>query len=258
LPYAGGFAIILFTVAIKGLTFPLTYKQLESTTKMQAMQPKMKKIQTEYKDNPQVMNQMIAAMYKDENINPLAGCLPVLVQLPIWIALYRAIINMANENILDQPFFFLPSLQGPVATMGQGIKWLYPLVDGAPPIGWNSAIAYLVCPVVLVLTQVYSQRVMSPPSDDPAQKQTQQVLQFLPLLFGYFALSVPSALSLYWVTNNVLSTAQTVGVKALIGSQMPAQVESSDDEGEMTEEIRKVEGFSVKVKKPKKISKKKK
>lgn len=69
--------------------------------KMQDMQPKVKSIQSQYKDNPQVMNQMLANLYKDENVNPLAGCLPVLAQTPIWIALYRAVLNMSQENLLN-------------------------------------------------------------------------------------------------------------------------------------------------------------
>mmetsp|Transcript_43149 Transcript_43149/g.168963 ORF Transcript_43149/g.168963 Transcript_43149/m.168963 type:complete len:87 (+) Transcript_43149:680-940(+) len=73
---------------------------MESTMRMQDMQPMVKKIQAQYKDNPQVMNERLANLYKEENVNPLAGCLPVLAQTPIWIALYRALLNMSNEDLL--------------------------------------------------------------------------------------------------------------------------------------------------------------
>jgi len=213
-----GLAIIGFTVLVKAITFPLNYKQMASTVKMQALQPRMKQIQTQYRDNPQVMNQMIAEMYQQEQINPLAGCLPVFAQLPIWIALYRSVLNLAEEDLLNEAFLWLPSLQGPVASSSEGIKWLFPLVDGAPPIGWHDAICYLVLPVVLVISQIWSQRILSPPSDDPQMQQTQRILQFLPFLVGWFSLNVPSGLGVYWVVNNVLSTGQTIAIRKSLGA----------------------------------------
>ncbi|KAI0560447.1 Membrane insertase YidC/ALB3/OXA1/COX18 [Gracilaria domingensis] len=214
-PGAYGLSIILFTVVIKAFTFPLNFRQMESTMRMQAISPRLKKIQAEYKDNPQVMNQMTAQLYKDENINPLAGCLPVIVQIPVWIALYRSVLNLAADNLLNESFLWLPSLQGPVSKTGQGLNtWLFPLQNGAPPIGWHDAACYLVLPVILVATQVVSQRVMSPPSQDPSQQQANAILKFMPLLIGWFALNVPSGLGVYWVTNNLLSTAQTMFIRS--------------------------------------------
>jgi YidC/Oxa1 family membrane protein insertase len=108
-----GISIIVLTILIKALTFPLTKTQLESTTRMQAMQPAMKQIQTKYQSNPEVMNQKMAEFYQQNNINPLAGCLPSLLQIPIFIGLYRAVLDLAKENKLNEPFLFLPSLEGP-------------------------------------------------------------------------------------------------------------------------------------------------
>lgn len=214
IPGAYGLSIILFTLGIKLLTFPLNYKQMESTMRMQALSPRLKKLQTDYKDNPSVQQQMIAQLYKDEKVNPLAGCLPVFAQIPVWIALYRSVLNLAADNLLAEPFLWLPSLQGPVSKTGQGLStWLYPLVDGAPPIGWHDALCYMILPVVLVATQFYSQRLMQPPTDDPQQKQATSFLKFMPLLIGWFSLNVPSGLGVYWVTNNILSTAQTVYIR---------------------------------------------
>lgn len=214
IPGAYGLSIILFTLGIKALTFPLNFKQMESTMKMQALSPRLRKIQADYKDNPQVLNQMTAQLYKEEQINPLAGCLPVFAQIPVWIALYRSVLNLAADNLLDESFLWLPSLQGPVAKTGQGLDtWLFPLVNGAPPIGWHDAVCYLILPVVLVATQFYSQKLMQPPSDDPQQQQTAKFLKFMPLLIGWFSLNVPSGLGIYWVTNNILSTAQTVYIR---------------------------------------------
>lgn len=214
-PGAYGVSIIAFTVAVKTLLFPLNFKQMESTLRMQALAPRLREIQADYKDNPQVMNQMTAQIYKDENINPLAGCLPVFAQIPIWIALYRSVLNLAGENLLNESFLWIPSLQGPVSKTGQGLSvWLYPLVDGAPPVGWHDALCYLILPVLLMATQFYSQKLMAPTTQDPQQQQANNFLKFMPLLIGWFSLNVPSGLGIYWVTNNVLSTAQTAFIKS--------------------------------------------
>lgn len=215
IPGAYGLSIILFTVVIKALTFPLNFKQMESTMKMQALSPRIRKIQADYKDNPAVLNQMTAQLYKEEQINPLAGCLPVFAQIPVWIALYRSVLNLAADDLLNEPFLWLPSLQGPVSKTGMGLNtWLFPLVDGAPPIGWHDALCYLILPIILVASQFYSQKLMSPPSTDPQQQQTAKFLKFMPLLIGWFSLNVPSGLGVYWVTNNLLSTAQTVYIRS--------------------------------------------
>lgn len=122
-----GISIILLTVLIKVLTFPLTKTQLESTTRMQAMQPAMKEIQNKYQSNPEVMNQKMAEFYQTNNINPLAGCVPSLLQIPIFIGLYRAVLDLAKENKLNEPFLFLPSLEGPTygADPTSANDWLF-------------------------------------------------------------------------------------------------------------------------------------
>jgi YidC/Oxa1 family membrane protein insertase len=121
-----GVSIIMLTVLIKVLTFPLTKTQLESTNKMQAMQPEIKKLQAKYQSNPEVMNQKIAEFYQANDINPLAGCIPSLVQIPVFIGLYRAVLTLAKENKLDEPFLFLPNLEGPTygADPTHGSDWI--------------------------------------------------------------------------------------------------------------------------------------
>lgn len=124
---AWGASIIFLTLLIKAVTFPLTKQQLESTTKMQAMSPAIKEIQAKYQSNPEVMNQKIAEFYQVNEINPLAGCLPSLAQIPIFIGLYRAVLELASENKLDEPFLFLPNLEGPTygADPAHGSDWLF-------------------------------------------------------------------------------------------------------------------------------------
>ncbi|XP_059660723.1 inner membrane protein PPF-1, chloroplastic [Cornus florida] len=224
LPYAYGFAIILLTVLVKIATFPLTKQQVESTLAMQNLQPKIKAIQQRYAGNQERIQLETSRLYKQAGVNPLAGCFPTLATIPVWIGLYQALSNVANEGLLTEGFFWIPSLGGPTTIAarqnGSGISWLFPFVDGHPPLGWHDTAAYLVLPVLLVVSQFVSMELMKPPqSDDPSQKNTLLVLKFLPLMIGYFSLSVPSGLSIYWFTNNVLSTAQQVWLRKLGGAK---------------------------------------
>ncbi|KAG6515614.1 hypothetical protein ZIOFF_026043 [Zingiber officinale] len=201
-----------------------------------------------------------ARLYKLAGINPLAGCLPTLLTIPVWIGLYRALSNVANEGLLTEGFFWIPSLSGPTTIAarqsGSGISWLFPFVDGHPPLGWSDTFAYLVLPVLLVISQYISSQIMqSSQVNDPSQQNAQAVTKFLPLLIGYFALSVPSGLSLYCpkpyasgslahmeaplgkpdlkvsnlfhmlvgLTNNILSTAQQIWLQKLGGAKNPVQ-----------------------------------
>ncbi|KQK02733.1 inner membrane protein ALBINO3, chloroplastic [Brachypodium distachyon] len=223
-PYSYGFAIILLTIVVKAATLPLTKQQVESTLAMQNLQPQLKAIQQRYAGNQERIQLETARLYKQAGVNPLAGCLPTLATIPVWIGLYQALSNVANEGLLTEGFFWIPSLGGPTTIAarqsGAGISWLFPFVDGHPPIGWHDTIAYLVLPVLLVASQFVSMEIMKPPqSTDPSQKNTQLILKFLPFMIGYFSLSVPSGLSIYWFTNNVLSTAQQVWLRKLGGAK---------------------------------------
>ncbi|CAN6472534.1 unnamed protein product [Victoria cruziana] len=213
-PYAYGFAIILLTVIVKAATFPLTKKQ--------------ERIQLE-----------TSRLYKQTGVNPLAGCFPTLATIPVWIGLYQALSNVANEGLLTEGFFWIPSLGGPTTIAarqsGAGISWLLPFVDGHPPLGWRDTAAYLVLPVLLVVSQYISMELMKPPeTDDPSQKNTLLVLKFLPLMIGYFSLSVPSGLSIYWSRQLKEEEKRNKLNKALQGDEFQAlasdSAESSDEE----------------------------
>ncbi|KAI3937909.1 hypothetical protein MKX01_027836 [Papaver californicum] len=230
-PYSYGFAIILLTVLVKAVTLPLTKQQVESTLAMQNLQPKIKAIQARYEGNQERIQLETSRLYKQAGVNPLAGCFPTLATIPVFIGLYQALSNVANEGLLTEGFFWIPSLGGPTSIAarqsGSGISWLFPFVDGHPPLGWSDTAAYLVLPVLLVASQFVSMEIMKPPqSDDPNMKNTQLIFKFLPLMIGYFSLSVPSGLSIYWFTNNILSTAQQVWLRKLGGAK-PAVSENA-------------------------------
>lgn len=218
LPNAWGISIILLTILIKVLTFPLTKTQLESTNRMQAMQPQIKEIQTKYASNPEVMNQKMAEFYQTNNINPLAGCFPTLLQIPVFIGLYRGVLDLAKDNQLNESFLWLPNLEGPTygADPTHGSDWILKgWTDGVPSLGWADTTSFLILPVLLVVSQFASMKLMQPDTDDPAIKAQQDnpVLKVLPLMIGWFSLNVPSALCLYWMTNNIVTTASSLFIR---------------------------------------------
>jgi len=206
---------------LKGLTFPLNKQQIESTAKMQNIQPAAKKLQEKYRNaDPARLNMELQKLYQENQVNPLAGCLPSLAQIPIFIGLYRSVLNLAKADKLTESFLWLPSLEGPVADYNEGLGWLFGNADLGyawnginPPLGWHDTAAYLVLPVALVVSQYVSMSILTPKSDDPAQAQSQAILKFLPLMIGWFSLNVPSGLGLYWMTNNVLTTLSTVLIR---------------------------------------------
>jgi YidC/Oxa1 family membrane protein insertase len=212
---AYGIAIISFTLLLKGLTLPLNKAQIESTSKMQAIQPAAKALQDKYKDrDPARLNQELQALYQDNQVNPLAGCLPAFAQIPLFIGLYRSLLNLAKEDALEEPFLWLPSLEGPTPDYTQGVKWLTEgWSNGAPALGWHDTLCYLVLPVLLVASQYISTSILTPKPTDESQQQNQAILKFLPLMIGWFSLSVPSGLGLYWLVNNVVTTATTVLIR---------------------------------------------
>ncbi|KAK6922325.1 Membrane insertase YidC/ALB3/OXA1/COX18 [Dillenia turbinata] len=193
-PYSYGFAIILLTVLVKAATFPLSKKQVESAMAMRSLQPQIKAIQERYAGDQERIQLETVQLYRLAGINPLAGCLPTLATIPVWIGLYRALSNVADEGLLTEGFFWIPSLSGPTTIAsrqsGSGISWLFPFVDGHPPLGWSDTLAYLVLPTLLVLTQYISMQIMqSSQANDPNVKSSQALTKVLPLMIGYFALS---------------------------------------------------------------------
>ncbi|RYQ83137.1 hypothetical protein Ahy_B10g101757 isoform C [Arachis hypogaea] len=219
-PYAYGFAIILLTVLVKAATFPLTKKQVESAMAMRSLQPQIKAIQQRYAGDQERIQLETARLYKLAGINPLAGCLPTLATIPVWIGLYRALSNVADEKVSSGYLLLL---------VQQRLLLVKMEVDGHPPLGWSDTLAYLVLPVLLVVSQYISVQIMqSSQPNDPNMKSSQAITKLLPLMIGYFALSVPSGLSLYWLTNNILSTAQQVWLQKLGGAKNPV-VQIQDD-----------------------------
>ncbi len=173
-----GWAIVLFTLLVKIVLFPLSYKGLMSMQKLKDLAPKMKELKDKYGKDPAKMNQQMMALYKKHGANPMGGCLPMLLQIPIFFALYRVLLN-ADE------------------------------LQGAPWILWISDLSrqdpYFVLPVLMGVTMYIQQKITPNTMTDPMQKK---IFQWLPVIMTFFFLTFPSGLVLYWLVNNILTIAQ--------------------------------------------------
>ena len=228
---------------------------------IKALKPYVDEINAKFKDNENRKNQLVGKLYEDANQNPLAGCLFSLLQLPLILGLYRGIRLLALDGKLDEPFLWIPSLQGPVTaeTDYRGMDWLtqgWTQIDGTwtPSLGWETTLAFCVMPVVLVLGQRLTMEALQPPEqeddnmDEEAKEQlarTKQILKFLPLLIGFFSLQVPAGLTIYWFTSNIFTLSQTLFVRKYFENNPPEITlpeywdQLGDDENEMTPEQRK-------------------
>lgn len=185
-----GVDIILLTVLIKVLFMPLTQKSFKSMQEMQKLQPQMAKIREKFKDNSEQMNTEIMELYRRHKVNPLGGCLPMLLQLPVFFGLYSALMN--TVELRHAPFFL----------------WINDL--SAPDRLGSLAIPFIQNPGIPVLTllmgaSMFVQQWMTPTSADPQQRQ---VMMIMPIMFTVMFVNFPSGLSLYWLVNNVLTIAQ--------------------------------------------------
>ncbi|ALE15537.1 Inner membrane protein translocase component YidC, long form [Altererythrobacter epoxidivorans] len=196
--FAGNFgvAIILLTILIRGVMFPIAQKQFASMAAMKAVQPKMKAIQERYKDDKQRQQQEVMKLYKDEGVNPLAGCLPLLIQIPIFFALYKSLI-LAIE-MRHKPFaLWIHDLSAPDPAK---ILNLFGLLPFDPP----GFLGIGVLAVLLGITMWLTFR-LNPSAMDPVQ---QQIFQFMPWVLMFVMAPFAAGLLIYWVTSNLLTLAQ--------------------------------------------------
>ncbi|CAG9467601.1 unnamed protein product [Pedinophyceae sp. YPF-701] len=237
-PYAYGWSIIALTLVVKVLTTPLTKQQVESSLAMQELKPRVDAIRERYGEDKDRVSRETSILYEEAGVNPLAGCLPTLATIPIFWGLFRSLSNIsAKGEFAGAGFYWIPNLTGPTSVAerasGAGTAWLFPFVDGQPPIGWEDAAKYLVLPVGLVIMQYISTSILSPPVDeeDENQKATAILVKLLPLMLGWFALNVPSGISLYYFSNTVLTTAQQIYLRKLGGAATTVDASKLDAVG---------------------------
>lgn len=212
-------SIVVFTILVRLATFPLTRKQQQSTKAMQELQPELKKLQEKYKNDRERMAQAQMELYREYGVNPLAGCLPLIVQLPILLGLYRAIVATLAATPLQ-----LLNLSGRL--------WVADLSSVVPlqnKFLWlNLAVPdpLYVLPILVVATTFLQQRLLMPSSSssssrdgsgnetaDQAAQMTKQMMYMMPLMFGFFSLSFASGLSIYFIGSNIIG----IGQYALMG-----------------------------------------
>lgn len=172
-----GLAIVIMTVIVKLILYPLSKKQIESTKAMMELQPKMKAIQEKYKDDKQRLNMELANLYKSEGVNPLAGCLPLVVQMPIMIGIFYGIRDFHYAG--PSNFLWMESISNPDPTY--------------------------ILPVLSALTTFIQSKQTMP---DTGNTQNKIMLYFMPLFIGYISLTFPAGLVLYWVIMNIMQIGQ--------------------------------------------------
>jgi len=181
-----GVAIIMLTILLQAILFKFTVMQFKSAAQMKKIQPEMKKIQAKYKDQPQELNRATLALYQKYKVNPLAGCLPLLIQLPIFLALFNALRT----------------------------SWA---LHGAKFVGWitdlSSKDPYYILPILMGLVMFLQQRGNIPAGTDPAQAA---MFKYMPLIFTLLFMNFPSGLVLYWLTNSLL----TFAIQTMINKKM--------------------------------------
>lgn len=188
-----GWAIVLMTIIIRLFLAPLTIKGMVSMNKLKDVAPKIKEIQEKYKDNPQKMQQKVMEVYKQSGANPMGGCLPILLQIPVFFAVYRVLVNAIE-------------LQG-----APWILWIENLADKDP---------YFILPIIMIFSMWLQQKMTNATFQDPMQEK---IMKAMPFVFGIFMAFFAAGLTLYWATNNLLSVLQQAIINRIIKKKKEAE-----------------------------------
>jgi YidC/Oxa1 family membrane protein insertase len=184
-----GWSIVAITLIIRLILYPLTYKGMVSMNRLKELSPKIKEIQKKYKGEPQKMNAKMMELYKKHNANPMGGCLPMLMQIPVFFAIYRVLQNSIELKHADW------------------IAWYTDLSVMDP---------YYVLPILMGASMFWQQKITPTNYTDPMQEK---IMKFLPLIFTFFFVTFPAGLTLYWFTNNLFSVAQQYYVNSIFAKQ---------------------------------------
>ena len=193
-----GLAIILLTVLMKIILYPLTVKQLQSMRAMQQIQPKMQRLQEKYKDNPQLLQQKMVKLYQDAGVNPMAGCLPMLAQMPILMAMYYTLFNFDYGGVTPS-FLWLPNLSETDPTY--------------------------ILPLLSALSTFVLQKISMVSTSGTSNTQSKIFMIIMPLFIGWISLNFPAGLILYWITMNVVQMVQQFWVYRDKGEQSDKEAE---------------------------------
>jgi YidC/Oxa1 family membrane protein insertase len=196
-----GLAIILFTILIRAAMYPLTKQQFLTTKKMQDMQPKIKELQKKYAKDKLRLQKEQAALFKESGVTNFGCVLTMLIQMPIWMALYQSIIRIlatGPEQLLNLSRYLYPSwhVVFPAFPLNSQFLWL----------NLGTSDGLFILPILVFGTMWIQQKMATPQTTDPQQQaQSQMMLIMMPLLFAFMTITFPSGLALYWVVSNIIS-----------------------------------------------------
>ena len=229
-----GFSIVALTIIINIVIFPLTLRQTRSTKRMQDIQPELKKLQKQHKDDKEQLNKAIADLYKTKGINPLGCVLPLIIQMPIWFALFR---------VLREPLVFIPKeaslftqLDGPSSVLFYTMDLQIPASEIA---AWIDRIPYLVLILFVVLTALFQQNQLtkkSGNSNNPQAQQMQMIGKIMPLFFGFISWTLPSGLVVYFLTGNIFRIGQQALIVKIEENQKAKEIQKDQKEDNNTSE----------------------
>ena len=189
-----GLSVIILSVVLNIILFPLTLKSFKSMQKMHELHPQMEKLKAQFKDNPQKLNKEVMELYKKYSINPLSGCLPLLLQMPIFVALYQALTK--SIDLRGASFLWIKDLSMPDAVS---------IPVNLPLVGSHINILPLAMVVLMVFQQKVSTKVMGSAVTEEQKQQQKMMLVIMPIMFGFIFYNMPSGMVLYWVVNTLLT-----------------------------------------------------
>ena len=212
-----GASIAILTVIINIIIFPLTLRQTRSTKRMQDVQPELKRLQKKHKDNKEELNKEIAAFYKEKGINPLGCVVPLLVQMPVWFALFR---------VLREPLLFIPKSESLFSDLENNVNILFFNMDLQIPASeissWIERVPYIIVILMVVATALFQQQQITKKqgkSDNPQAQQMQMIGKVMPVFFGFISWTLPSGLVVYFLTGNIFRIGQQALIVKLEGNQ---------------------------------------
>jgi len=236
---SGGLAIVLYTLLVKVITYPLSQSTVRTNVLLEMVSPQIRVIEARYKNDEGQRNELLRNLYLDLGVNPLSSFFPVIVQLPVFIALFRAIGRLAaQEPRFSEAFLWIPNLAGPCVSGQPSLDWLLRSQTPQtfePLVGWQTALLYLVTPILVASTQYLTGRIGNPRADE------QGVLGLLfPTFIGISTLVSPQGLGLYWLTNSILTGVQTKVTRDQVGEEFPQyrQVAEGVEDGVASDGLR--------------------
>jgi len=220
-----GVGIIFLTLLIKAVFFPLTHKSYESTSKMQALSPKMEELKAKYKDKPEQLNKAMAEMYKKEGVNPLGGCLPMLLQLPVFFAFYSLLLN--HFELRGAVFIpgWITDLSGPETI------WNFAPFS-IPILGWQNL---RLLPFIMLVSSFFQSKVSQSPGTSSSQMGNMKMMTYaMPLIFFFILYDMSSGLLLYWTTQGILTALQQIYINRIM-----KQKKDKGSDGDIQRKIKK-------------------